>query len=159
MVYARDLDFGQQSQLYGLFKTAKEAKAALVGITKEHALCLVMLGLEKGSLGKPCFARQLKRCRGACCGEESLLQHSLRLMDVLGKLRLKAWPFDGPATLREGNRVHVIDAWCHLGTAEDEISVQRLLEGGKPLFDRDTYRILTKHLEKMQPLAKHTFSS
>lgn len=152
LVYARDLDFGRQPHLYGLFKSAREATEALMGIAKEHALCQVVLGLAKGTIGKPCFARQLKRCRGACCGDESLVQHSLRLMDALGKLRLKAWPFAGPAILREGKITHVIDAWCHLGTAQDEVDLQTLLENGKPLFDRDTYRILIKHLNKMHPL-------
>lgn len=153
LVYARDLDFGKQSQLYGLFKSAKDAREALVAIAKECALCQVVLGLEKGTLGKPCFARQLKRCRGACSGDESALQHSLRLMDALGKLRLKAWPFAGPAILPEGDRLHVIDAWCHLGTAQSEAEVDSLLAAGKPAFDRDTYRILVKHLTRMQPLA------
>ena len=68
------------------------------------------------------------------------------------KLRLKTWPFNGPAILREGRVIHVIDAWCHLGTAEDETDMHNLLEAGKPAFDRDTYRILLKHLPKMQPL-------
>jgi DNA polymerase III subunit epsilon len=153
LVYARDLDFGKQSQLYGLFKSGKDAREALLAITKEKELCTVTLGLEKGAAGKPCFARQLKRCRGACSGDESLLQHSLRLMDALGKLRLKAWPFEGPAVLAEGNSLHVIDAWCHLGTAQSEADIAALLTAGKPVFDRDTYRILIKHLDRMQPLA------
>lgn len=152
LVYARDLHFGRQPHLYGLFKSAKEAKEALIGIAKEHELCQVVLGLEKGSIGKPCFARQLKRCRGACCGDESLIQQGLRLMDALGKLRLKSWPFKGAAILREGKVTHVIDAWCHLGTANNENDLQSLLEAGQPSFDRDTYRILVKHLNKMQPL-------
>lgn len=154
LVYARDLDFGRQSQLYGLFKSAKDARAALLAIAKEHELCQVVLGLEKGTLGKPCFARQLKRCRGACSGDESAMQHSLRLMDALGKLRLRAWPFAGPAILPEGDRLHVIDAWCHLGTAQTEAEVNSLLDAGKPVFDRDIYRILVKHFNRMQPLAK-----
>jgi DNA polymerase III subunit epsilon len=153
LVYARDLDFGKQSNLYGLFKSAKDARDALIAITKENALCPVVLGLEKGAAGTPCFARQLKRCRGACSGEESALQHSLRLMDALGKLRLKSWPFDGPAVLPEGDRLHVIDAWCHLGTAGSEAELSTLLAAGKPAFDRDTYRILVKHWGAMRPLA------
>lgn len=81
------------------------------------------------------------------------MQHSLRLMDALGKLRLRAWPFAGPAILPEGDRLHVIDAWCHLGTAQTEAEVDSLLDAGKPVFDRDTYRILVKHFNRMQRLA------
>jgi DNA polymerase-3 subunit epsilon len=143
----------RQPQLYGLFRSAKEAKDALQSVAKEQQLCMVALGLEKGNVGKPCFARQLKRCRGTCCGDESLMQHRLRLMDALGKLRLKVWPFDGPALIREGQSVHVLDAWCHLGTADSEAGVASLLPLGKPTFDQDTYRILLKHLNKMEPLA------
>lgn len=81
------------------------------------------------------------------------MQHSSRLMDAIGKLRLTSWPFTGPAILREGKTTHIIDAWCHLGTAHGEDDLKILLDGGKPLFERDTYRILIKHLDKMQPLA------
>lgn len=151
LVYARDLDFGRQSQLYGLFKSAKEAKAALLNIAKTTELCQVVLGLENRTPNKPCFARQLKRCRGACIGEESLVQHSLRLCDALSTLRLKTWPFDGPALLSEGGVDHVVDAWCYLGTARSDAEVTALLENGKPCFDQDTYRILVKHWDKLQP--------
>lgn len=152
LVYARDLDLGQQPGLYGLFKSAQEAKKTLQDIAKSAELCPVVLGLEKGASGKPCFARQLKRCRGACCGEESILQHNLRLLDALGRLRVKTWPFEGPAVLAEGEVWHVIDAWCHLGTARNEDEIRDCLENSKPGFDRDTYRILLKHVEKMRPM-------
>jgi DNA polymerase-3 subunit epsilon len=150
LVYAKELDLGRQEYLYGLFKTAREAKDTLINIAKTEGLCTVTLGLEKGTLGKPCFAYQLKRCKGACVGEETLLQHSMRLMDVLGQLKLHAWKFPGPALLPEGEVWHVIDAWCYLGTARTEEDVWSLLETGTPAFDRDTYRILVKHEKKMR---------
>lgn len=152
LVYARDLDVGRQPNLYGLFQSGQEAKKALQDIAKTAELCPVILGLEKGQAGKPCFARQLKRCRGACCGEETIVQHNLRLMDALGRLRVKTWPFDGPALLQEGDAWHVIDAWCHLGTARNDDDIKACLENSRPGFDRDTYRILVKHLGKMRPL-------
>lgn len=152
LVYARDLEFGRQEQLYGLFNTAREAKTALTGLVKSHELCPVTLGLEKGSPGKPCFARQLRRCRGACCGAESLMQHSLRLMSALGSIKLKSWPFSGPALLREGQVCHVIDAWCYLGTARSDDEIHDILHHGKPVFDRDTYRILLKAADRLEKL-------
>jgi len=160
LIYARDLDLGRQEHLYGLFKTAKEAQETLINVAKTEGLCTVTLGLEKGTIGKPCFARQLKRCKGACVGEESLLQHSMRLMEVLSQLKLHAWKFSGAALLPEGNVWHVIDAWCYLGTARTEDDVWSLLESGTPSFDRDTYRILVKHEKKMRGIvdkfAKHS---
>lgn len=150
---ARDLEFGRQEHLYGLFKSAREATRTLEGIAKSSGLCLVALGLEKGGAGKPCFGRQLRQCRGVCTGEESPLQHSIRLMEALSRLKLKAWPFNGPALLREGEATHVIDAWCYLGKACSAAEIDELLAAGKPCFDRDTYRILLKQASRMVALA------
>lgn len=152
LVMARDLDPGRQEHLYGVFKNPKEAKAALTDLAKTRKLCPVVLGLEVGEPGKPCFARQLKHCKGACVGEESLRQHSLRLMDGLAKLRLETWPFPGPAVLREGDAVHVVDHWRYLGSAHSDEEIAALLADGRGQFDRDTYRILVKVADQMTPL-------
>lgn len=152
LVHARDLDFGRQPGLYGLFRSAKEAKSALLEIARNAELCPVVLGLEQGRPGKACFARQLRRCRGACTGEESLQAHTQRLTDALASLRLQAWPFTGPALLPEGESIHLIDAWCHLGTARSDTDLRALLKNGRPSFDRDTYHILVKHAHRMRPL-------
>lgn len=151
LVHARDLDFGRQRHLYGLFRTAREAKAALETVAREEGLCPVVLGLEKGQIGRPCFARQLKRCWGACCGAESLAEHSVRLLAAFEALRLQTWPHAGPALLAEGETLHVIDAWCHLGVVRDETEIAGLLRSGRPQFDRDTYRILVQHAERLRP--------
>jgi DNA polymerase-3 subunit epsilon len=152
LLYTSDLDLGRQEYIYGLFKSAKEAKNTLIDLVKQEGLCAVTLGLEKGTLGKPCFARQLKKCRGACVGEESLMQHSMRTMEVLSQLKLKAWTLNGPALLAEGDIWHVIDAWCYLGTVRSEEDVWELIEHGTPRFDKDTYRILVKHINEMRPM-------
>ncbi len=156
IVYARDLDFGQQANLYGLFKSAKEAEGVLFDIANAHGLCHAVLGLEKVKPGKPCFARQVRKCQGACVGEEPLIAHTLRLAQSLAKLKLKAWPFDGPACLKEGDEVLVVDHWCYLGTAKSEGELWDLLENGRPQFDRDTYRILAKVANKLIPLANQS---
>lgn len=152
LAYGRDLDLGRQEQLYGLFKSGASAREFLLQAVKQFQLCAATLGLEKGGAGKPCFARQLKQCKGACVGQESPLQHNLRLIEALGEMKLKAWPFNGPATFKEGNVYHVIEAWCYLGRAKDEAEIATLLASGKPRFDRDTYRILVKYLNRMEAL-------
>jgi len=152
LAYGRDLDLGRQEQLYGLFKSGASAREFLMQAVKQFQLCAATLGLEKGGTGKPCFARQLKQCKGACIGQESPLQHNLRLIEALGEMKLKAWPFAGPATFQEGNIYHVIEAWCYLGRAHNEAEIQALLVSGKPRFDRDTYRILVKYLNRMTPV-------
>lgn len=144
-----DITIGQGSHLYGLFSSARDAREALLGIIKSERLCKATLGLEKVSKGSPCFARQLKCCEGACIGQESHIAHSARLMAALSTLRLRDWPFEGAALLREGNLVHVIHHWCYLGTARNEQELDALIAGGKGDFSRDTYRILVKHRQKL----------
>ncbi|MFZ6773469.1 exonuclease domain-containing protein [Undibacterium sp. SXout7W] len=153
LVYARDLDLGRQDQLYGLFKSGASAREFLMQAIKDFKLCAATLGLERGGAGKPCFARQLKQCQGACTGDESLLQHNIRLVEALTQMKLKAWPFDGPALLKEGRVHHIIDAWCYLGRASNDDDIASLLAAGKPRFDRDTYRILVKYTSRMKPLS------
>ena len=54
---------------------------------------------------------------------------------------------------REGEEVHLIDQWRHLGTARGEAELHALLDSPMPDFDRDSYRILHKAVERMVPLA------
>jgi DNA polymerase-3 subunit epsilon len=153
LMLASNLEFRRQEHLYGPFKTAREARRTLTELAKEHRLCHSLLGLEKVKPGKPCFAHQLQQCKGACVGKEPLSFHSARLMAALGRLQLAAWPFAGPAWLREGDEVHLVDHWRHLGTAHDEADLHALLDTEPPPFDRDSYRILLKALDRMTPLA------
>ena len=53
----------------GRSRRSAQARETLRSLAAEHALCWKALGLEK-RLG-PCFARQVKRCAGACVGAES----------------------------------------------------------------------------------------
>lgn len=144
-----DIAIGQGTHLYGLFSSARDAREALLAIIKSEKLCRAVLGLEKVTNGSPCFARQLKSCEGACVGHESHIEHSARLMAALSVLKLRDWPFEGAALLREGNMVHVLHHWCYLGTAKDDAELEALIAHGKGDFSRDTYRILVKHREKL----------
>ena len=153
VVYARDLEFGRQAHLYGLFKSARAATATLQEIAGHEGLCDALLGLEKVKPGKPCFAHQLRKCRGACVGKEPYAAHTIRLMNALAKLRLQTWPFDGPAYVREGDELLIIEHWCYLGTAKAEEDVWSILENRRPQFDRDTYKILVKLMPALQPLS------
>ena len=152
---AGELKLCRQEHLYGPFKSAREAKRTLTELAKEHRLCHSLLGLEQVKAGKPCFAHQLQQCKGACVGKEPVSFHSARLMAALGRHRLSPWPFAGPAWIREGDDVHLIDHWRHLGTAQSEADLHGLLETSAPAFDRDSYRILLKALARMTPLARN----
>jgi DNA polymerase-3 subunit epsilon len=155
LVLANDPDFGRQADLFGLFKSTRDATAALRALADEHGLCHVLLGLERQPQGRPCFSHQLHRCRGACVGSESLSAHALRAFAALAKIKLMPWPFPGRAMLREGNEIHVLDAWCHVGTAHNDEVLHELRELGRQealRFDRDVYLILRKQVANMAPL-------
>jgi DNA polymerase III subunit epsilon len=62
------------------------------------------------------------------------------------------WPYPGPACVREGHDVHVLDRWCYLGSARSADELWLLLEQNRPPFDRDVYRILAKAAARMVPL-------
>lgn len=135
---------------YGTFHSTAQAKLKLQSLAKEHGLCDIRLGLQSGR--GPCFAHQLKRCRGACVGIESPLQHDLRLATALEHLRIKRWPFDGPIVVRESSTetksvLHLIDQWVHWGAAHGAEALLKLREQPQPAFDRDTYQILLRHLD------------
>jgi DNA polymerase-3 subunit epsilon len=144
---ADDLDFGAQDNLYGLYHSQRDAQKALRTLADQYQLCLSVLGLEKTAGNRPCFAHQLKKCRGACVGKERPLVHAGRLLMAMTRLKLAAWPYPGAIGIREGDDLHVIDQWCCLGTAKNEADVHALLAAGKPVFDRDTYLILNKALK------------
>jgi DNA polymerase III subunit epsilon len=147
-----DIDSGVTSACYGLFKSTKEATNALRALAESHNLCDILLGLEKAKPGKPCFGHQLKRCKGACVGKEPYAKHTVRLITALVSLKLVAWPFASPALVREGDEAHLIEGWRYLGTATSDEELYALLDSSRPPFDRDIYKILTKHVGKLTPL-------
>lgn len=173
LVRAADIDPFRLGETFGMFRSKRKANEALQALADEHGLCPRLLGLEKGGAGspnqpspRPCFAHQLKKCRGACCGKESIAAHNLRLLGAFGRLRMRAWPFKGLTAFREtrateggapdtatpgvGPKVemHLFDQWCYLGTVRSEEELHALLESRlEPLFDLDTYKIMTRFLE------------
>lgn len=143
--------------LYGPFTSKVHVKQLLEQLAGAHGLCWRQLGWEKR--GGPCFARQVKRCHGACIGEETPAMHGVRLATALAPWRLRDWPFAGRAVIRErhaatGREVaHVIDRWHHVGTASDEGELEGLLESRVSIeFDPDIYKILVQHFDKRRPV-------
>ncbi len=125
----------------------------LEALAAEHGLCWRQLGWEKR--GGPCFARQVKRCRGACIGEETPQMHHLRLATAMAPWRVADWPWPGRAVVRERHpdgrfeEAHVFDRWRHVGTARDEEALAALLETrADDDFDPDIYRIVRAFIEK-----------
>ena len=151
VLFNKDIDWAGREEgaepLYGPFATRQNVKQMLEGLAAEHGLCWRQLGWEKR--GGPCFARQVRKCRGACIGEESPEQHHLRLMLALSPHRVKDWPWDGRIVVRERDadgrfeEAHVFDRWCHVGTARCEEDLVDLLEARFEVeLDPDIYGIL-----------------
>ncbi len=145
-----DIDWRAAENVYGTFKTKRQAMEVLNKLADEYGLCDKALGLEKGD--GVCFAYQLKHCKGLCAGQESAESHWLRLLTALSHYKLLTWPYAGRIGIREHNpdyditEIHVFDQWCHLGTVKDHQELDKL--STRPCFDRDTYRYLLKFLNK-----------
>jgi len=142
---------GDLGRVYGVFKSAKAAREALLALADSHGLCARLLGLESGT-GR-CFAQQIGRCAGACCGQEPLERHLLKVRLALAAHRLQDWPFAGPVGVREHDLhsgrtdIHVFDHWCHLASVQDDAELHEVLASARPLaFDIDVYGLLRKRL-------------
>lgn len=142
--------------LFGTYRSRKQAIESLRAIASCHELCPRLLGLESGK--GACFSSQLKRCRGVCCGKESHLSHYLRFLEALASHRLKSWPYQSAIGIREYNeqnqksQLHVIDQWCHLGTVESEEELaDQLNQRNVFAFNYDNYKILEKYLRNKKP--------
>ena len=138
-------------KLFGTFRSKKQAIDALRNIADVHQLCPRILGLESGK-GR-CFASQLNKCKGVCCGKEPLAIHQLRLMQALAEHRLKTWPYVGTIAIKEicesGEKtdIHIFNQWCHLATVNNEAEYYEALNRSEVFkFDHDTYKILLKAL-------------
>ncbi len=159
LALADELEFGIHTSCYGLFKNTKEANEVLRTLVQSYHLCDTLTGLDKNLPGKPCFGFQIKRCKGACIGREPLAKHTMRLMTALTRLKLVSWPFAGPAMIREGNDVHLIEGWRYLGTATSDVELQELLKSPRPAFDRDAYKLLIKYVGKLVPLSRQQITA
>jgi DNA polymerase-3 subunit epsilon len=167
VVANKDIDWAGRGDgaepLFGPFATKQHVRQLLENLASEHGLCWRQLGWEKR--GGPCFARQVKKCLGACIGEETPQQHNVRLATALAPYRLLDWPWQGRIAVRESHpespleEVHVFERWSHLGTARSEEELADLSETRAEIdFDPDVYRILasyvTKHRGSVRPLAR-----
>jgi DNA polymerase-3 subunit epsilon len=163
MLLAKDIDWGERlsgaETLFGPFATRAHAKALLEDLAAEHGLCWRQLGWEKR--GGPCFARQVRKCRGACLGEETPEQHNLRLATALAPRRLLDWPWPGRVAIHERHpegridEAHVFERWSHIGTARTEGELEALAESRVEIdFDPDVYRILVTYFAKHRGAAR-----
>lgn len=142
---------------YGLFHNRRHVDNTVRRHARDHGLCLRMLGLDAGK--GPCFQYQLKRCDGACAGVETPEEHNARLLSVLDRDRIAAWPFTGPLLLVERNirpqrnqpaeQYHLVNHWSWLGCFDDTGNARKASQDNhQTVFDRDAYRMLMSALRK-----------
>ncbi|MHA7817465.1 MAG: GIY-YIG nuclease family protein [Pseudohaliea sp.] len=140
----------------GLYHSEQLAEERLRRLARREGLCARVLGLEGGR--GPCFQYQLRRCNGACAGEETATAHNDRLRAALEGQRLAAWPFDGAILLEE--RVsrplpgqprcqwHAVRDWSYQGSFTRRGSARRAAGAPPGAVDRDAYYILLRALRR-----------
>lgn len=158
LVLVKDVDFSLERDLFGLYRSPREATNALRRLAEDTSLCQVVLGLERAPrrAGTPCFGMQVGKCRGACVGKEAKLMHQARFITLLSRYKLMPWPFPGAIAIREHDENstasdwHLVKHWVWLGTAHAEDELPELLAAHPDRhFDMDEYKLLSKALKTL----------
>lgn len=101
-------------KLYGLFRSRRMAIEALMLLADEHRLCHSLLGIEPANT-KGCFRAQIRKCAGACRGDETHAAHTERLLQALAHWAVHRWPYPAAIALHERHgqmeQYHVVDNW------------------------------------------------
>lgn len=144
-------------EILGIYKSKKQAEAALLFASQMQQLCRGLLGIEKLEKNKPCFLYQLSKCKGACIKEELPIIHNMRFSSAFDKTRIVRWPYPSAILIEETTapdtkgrtktEVFIINNWCiiaHGHSMEDSTQFEHF----EPTFDYDTYQILASHILK-----------
>lgn len=139
--------------LFGPFRSRREATQMLTRQAEGQGLCKVVLGLEEARKESPaCIGFGLGKCKGACVGREALTSHHARLLAGLSRHRFPVWPYPGPVGLAEGPdwapALHVFDRWAYLGTIHDQSELPALLTATRPMFDPQMVKLIRSVFKK-----------
>ena len=120
-------------------------RSKLGELAERHQLCHGLLGIEKIDK-RGCFGLQIKKCVGACAGQEDPKLHDDRLLAGLVEVKVHIWPYDGPVELVEHRgdwtQLHRIEQWRYLGTRCSR--QDRFTACEEKGFELDTYKILIR---------------
>jgi len=146
---ANQIEAATAGQVLAVYPRRGKAKTAIMELTKQYELCPKLNGLEKSDNG--CFWHQLKKCRGACVGQETAELYNARLLSAFDRQRVKAWPYQGAILLEETSggadvKAILVDQWCVLGEVIQEEYCEPVLQAQPRHFDLDTYKILQSFL-------------
>jgi len=137
------------SEVLGAYSTKSKARQFIGDIIRDFRLCPQLMGLEKGR--GACFSYQLKRCGGACCGQETPGVYNSRLLAAFEDRRLQDWPFKSPVMIAEktdadGFSSIIVDQWCVIASVRQQPECEPVVSLQDKMFDLDTYKILRSFL-------------
>jgi len=161
MTPAAAFEFAQLGCCYGPFGSRASVWRWMTELAAEHRICLKAIGLEgrrkAAGDGAPCFNYQLRRCNGACVGEEARNEHTARLKELMLPWLLPHWPHANAIALVERNAErfqeewHVFDQWCWLGTVKSLNAAFDLARGAPRTFEADAARLAVQALSTRSP--------
>lgn len=141
---AREIDPDDLSSIVAVYPRRTAARQSIEDITKTYDLCPKLMGIEKAK--GACFARQLRKCRGACVGAEPADVYNTRLQTAFERQRIQAWPYRGAVLVEEKMtdvyHAIVVDQWCVVAEISQDQDCDPVVKAKTKHFDLDTYRIL-----------------
>lgn len=156
--------------ILAVYPTKSRAKQYLNQAVKDYLLCPKLLGFEKG--GGSCFLYQIKKCEGACCGNESSERYNARVLDYFDRKRIENWPFKSPVLIEEKDqhvatpaKAIVVDQWCVIADISQDGQCEAKINLYERAFDHDTYKILRSYLKnkvhalRIKPLSQAQLST
>ena len=161
LTQASMFEFAQLGHCYGPFTSRASVRRWMTELAAEQRICLKAIGLEgrrkAASDGAPCFNYQLRRCNGACVGQEPRDEHTARVKELLRRRLLPQWPHAGSIALVERNaerfqeQWHVFDQWCWLGTVKSLNAAFDLAQSAPRVFEADAAHLAVQALSARSP--------
>jgi DNA polymerase-3 subunit epsilon len=144
-----EIDSDNLDSILGVYATKGKARRFVEQLMKDFGLCPKLMGFEKGP--GSCFSYQLKKCSGACAGQEKPPEYNSRLLSAFGNGRLQAWPYRSAIIIKEKTDSDieysiVVDKWCVIADIKAEPDCEPVINFQKRVFDVDTYKILRSYL-------------
>jgi DNA polymerase III subunit epsilon len=144
-----EIDPDSIAQVLGVYSTRGKSRQFIGDIIRDFGLCPKLMGLEKTS--GACFSYQLKRCSGACRGQEAAAAYNARLLSAFEGRRLQDWPFGSPVMIAEKTDADalssiVVDKWCVVANISQQPDCEPVVNLQDKMFDLDTYKILRSFL-------------
>ncbi len=150
---------GSTEDILAVYSNKGRAKESLNQAIKDSRLCPKLMGFEKNS--GSCFLFQLRKCDGACIGQEAPQRYNARIIDYFAEKRIESWPFSSPILIEEKNPVGpdtpkaiVVDQWCVIADITQDEECSPSISLYDRAFDIDTYKILSAHLKNKMHLLK-----